>query len=126
MRPWIEAPLMPARAEDSSTTGSARNTSASPGRAPGGGGDAARAPRSARVRHQPPRPSAGEAVSPHPTSQEVSELPFHEVGQRGALRVTADRLEEGVEALVNHAGPLTGSGTAYATSMSRKPSISST
>ena len=57
-----------------------------------------------RERHEPLQVALGaaqarEAVSQHPTSQEVSELPFHEVGQRAAIRVTADRLEKGVEVL---------------------------
>ena len=37
------------------------------------------------------------------TKAQLTEHPFHEVGQRAAIRVTADRLEEGIEVLVNHA-----------------------
>ena len=46
-----------------------------------------------------------EAVRQHAARQEVSELLLHECGERGTVRVTPDRLEEGVEVLVDHAVP---------------------
>ena len=55
-------------------------------------------------RHEPLERAVGasearETVSQHPAGQEVSELLFHQPRQRGAVRVTPRRLEEGVEGL---------------------------
>jgi len=42
-------------------------------------------------------------VRQHSPGQEVSKLLLNECGQRGAVRVTAGRLKESVEVLVDHA-----------------------
>ena len=39
----------------------------------------------------------------HPAGQEVSELLLHEIGQRGAVRMTPGRLDDGVEVRRDHA-----------------------
>src|SRR5207244_11003111 len=60
---------------------------------------------------------ACEAVRQRTTCKEIAELLLHEVGQRGTVRMTPGRLEEGVEVLDDHtvqyrvlgvAGPVVG------------------
>jgi hypothetical protein len=69
----------------------------------------AEAPALAGKRHESLHRAVGaaqarEAMRQHATGQEVSELLFHELGQRGAVRMTPGRLEEGVSRSGRRAG----------------------